>query len=138
MASIRIATPVDLIIVNRKMRVLLGRCSDSDDTCLGEWCIPGGGIEQGETVEEALVREIHEELDCKIDSMHYFKSFYVVVNQTLHVRAMYFIGTIRGKPKPSQELVELRWFSKNDLDNLKLAYNQCEVLCEFFNQKEKQ
>ena len=32
----------------------------------GAFCFPGGGIETGETEQEALVREIREELDAEI------------------------------------------------------------------------
>lgn len=32
----------------------------------GEYCFPGGGLEAGETVEEALVREMREELNILV------------------------------------------------------------------------
>lgn len=32
-----------------------------------KWEFPGGKIEPGETEEEAIVREIREELDCEIE-----------------------------------------------------------------------
>jgi ADP-ribose pyrophosphatase YjhB (NUDIX family) len=36
---------------------------ENDDTF---WCLPGGRVEHGEPAEEALLREMAEELDCEV------------------------------------------------------------------------
>ncbi|WP_435170196.1 NUDIX domain-containing protein [Paenibacillus glycanilyticus] len=43
--------------------------------CDGTWGLPGGLLEPGESVEEALKRELHEELNIYIDDLNHFKVF---------------------------------------------------------------
>ena len=53
------------ILYNEEKGVLLEKITDT-----GEWCTPGGAIELGESLEDALKREIKEEtnLDMQIRS----------------------------------------------------------------------
>jgi len=44
------------IIFNDRGEFLLTRRSDN-----GQWCLPSGGLEPGESVEEACIREVFEE-----------------------------------------------------------------------------
>lgn len=37
----------------------------------GRWAAPGGGIEQGETIEEAVVREVAEETNMRVVHQEY-------------------------------------------------------------------
>ncbi len=48
-------------LVDRDGRVLLARRPQDKDHA-GLWEFPGGKVEQGETIEQALVRELREEL----------------------------------------------------------------------------
>ncbi|MDD4244485.1 MAG: NUDIX domain-containing protein [Bacilli bacterium] len=41
-----------------------------------KWEFPGGKIEPGESMEEAIVREIKEELNCNIRVIKYLGSVY--------------------------------------------------------------
>ncbi len=41
-------------------KILLTQRADN-----GQWCLPGGGVDPGESVEEAIIREIDEETGLK-------------------------------------------------------------------------
>lgn len=48
-------------IFNEERKVLLTRRQDN-----GQWCLPGGRMESGESVEEAIVREVFEETGLRV------------------------------------------------------------------------
>lgn len=52
-----------LLILNNSGAVLLFRFSHHDDALEGKvyWATPGGGLEPGESFEQAAIRELHEE-----------------------------------------------------------------------------
>jgi 8-oxo-dGTP pyrophosphatase MutT (NUDIX family) len=55
-------TAARVVLLDRQGRVLLLRASDPVDPGKGWWWeIPGGGVERGETSEEAARRELREE-----------------------------------------------------------------------------
>jgi 8-oxo-dGTP diphosphatase len=53
-------------VIFRDKRVLLLRRRDDLALYPGLWDLPGGGVEEGETLEEALVREVSEEAGFRI------------------------------------------------------------------------
>lgn len=58
------------VIINSQKEILLGYCK-------GTYQFPGGYLEQGETIEECLKREVQEETGIVIDSSN-LKPFYVI------------------------------------------------------------
>src|SRR6185436_7762309 len=62
--------PMRLIVVPVVMdaagRILLCRMAPDRGVFPGQWALPGGGVEPGERIEEALRREVREELGVEI------------------------------------------------------------------------
>lgn len=63
---------VAAFIVNDKNELLI--CVRKDDPAKGTWDLPGGFVDQGETVEEAIKREIKEEIGLTLISAKYLFS----------------------------------------------------------------
>lgn len=82
--------------------------------CGLKWEFPGGKIEEGETREEALVREIKEELKSKIN----VDSFVTTVDYTYNTFSItmhaYKCSLIEGKLELSEH-VNSKWLKKEDI-----------------------
>ncbi|WP_035099344.1 (deoxy)nucleoside triphosphate pyrophosphohydrolase [Anoxybacteroides tepidamans] len=96
------------------------------------WEFPGGKVEQGESSEEALVREIYEELGClikvheKIAETRYDNGKVIICLHT------YKASIIEGVPV-AKEHAEIKWVSRADLPALHWApadVPTVEALCE--------
>jgi 8-oxo-dGTP pyrophosphatase MutT (NUDIX family) len=79
---------------------------------------PGGKIEDGETEEDALVREVKEELGVDLikPSLKFFAEFEDVatLERDTILNLRFYIGEISGEIKPSTDIEELKWFGRDD------------------------
>ena len=100
-------------------RVLAARRTRSH-ALRGRWEFPGGKVEPGESPEEALVREVQEELDVTLmlgDELTPTGYAWDLISSQLTLRlflAEIFVGT----PTTGDSHDEVRWLSADDLDSL--------------------
>ena len=87
----------------------------------GMWCIPGGRVQYGETLQQAAEREILEETDIIIKAKQPVYTFEIIetenTDQPLHyvvidLEADYVSGDI----KPDDDALDARWFAKEEID----------------------
>ncbi|MBD5475671.1 MAG: (deoxy)nucleoside triphosphate pyrophosphohydrolase [Lachnospiraceae bacterium] len=80
----------------------------------GQWEFPGGKIEAGESPEEALVREIREELDTDIEVgslIHTIEYDY----PTFHLSMDCFLAKVNSGSLVLKEAEAARWLTKSEL-----------------------
>jgi len=100
----------------------------------GEWSIPGGVLELGETLREAAVREAMEETSLEVEPSVLLGVYDRVLRdadeRTLYhyVLIDYLCRRISGEPRAAGDADEVRWFSQIEVAKLPLAKDTAEVL----------
>lgn len=98
-----------------KDRQVLSAVSKGKDT----YYIPGGKRDPGESDEQALVREIKEELsvDIVLDTISYFDTFKAQAHgkpEGIMVKITCYKADYTGEIKPDSEIEEAVWISSKD------------------------
>ncbi|MFP4431099.1 MAG: (deoxy)nucleoside triphosphate pyrophosphohydrolase [Spirochaetota bacterium] len=112
----------------RDGKVLLGKRFDRPGIP-GQWEFPGGKVEPGETLSEALAREFLEELECRI-SVGRRLGETDFVNKNQHYRLVAFEVTMTHPDKgPSAlEHAEIGWFDPGGIDQLPIMDSDRELI----------
>lgn len=83
----------------------------------GGWEFPGGKVESGETEEQALIREIHEELNARIAVNQHL----CTVNydyETFHLHMECYLCTLTENHIDLLEHTQARWLDKATIDSV--------------------
>jgi 8-oxo-dGTP diphosphatase len=117
---------------NDEKRVLLIRRGTAP--LLGEWSLPGGVLECGETLREAVVREAREETGLLVnpggmlgvyervirDDQGRVRYHYVLIDFLCH--------PVNGDLKAGSDAADVRWFTREELPALNLAHDANDVV----------
>ncbi len=119
------------IITDERGRVLLGK--RGRDVGENQWALVGGKPDQGETEEQAVIREVKEELGVEFAPGFYKQELDTSSVPGQQWQVFYYTGPIRGELNPDPaEIVDVTFASRQDLDTLDIAFDHRERLIEFF------
>ena len=103
------------------------------------WSLFGGGVEEGESDDEALYRELDEELLLKKENIEEVKKL-KVYNYSQYVQTVYYVKiTLHPENLVLNEGKDMMFVEdlKEVLDKLPFAFNIKEVLTDYHSEKQK-
>ena len=122
-------------IFDEKGRLLLTKRSDN-----GQWCLPGGAVDPGETVTEAIEREVWEETGLRVRVKRlvgiYSYSDQLVIypdGNKIQVVALHFeVEATGGEAGLSDEVSDFGYFSLQEMEGLEFLGRHKERILDTF------
>lgn len=108
-----------ILVKDRRLLVVRSKGKDIFNT-------PGGKLEAGETSEEALQRELLEEIRIRVteDQLEAFGTFYADAAGQEHLTIRMDVFTVKGwqgEINPDSEIEEIRWINSHDAEEIPLG-----------------
>ena len=99
---------VAVIVVNERQEVLL---LDHVLRPRSGWGFPGGFLDAGEQITDALKREVREEIGIELKNLQFKRT------RTFrrHIEVLYTANPVGTPEVRSREIYEVRWFNPNEL-----------------------
>lgn len=122
---------VGALIVNGSRILLIKRAFEPS---AGKWSIPGGAVELGERVEEAVRREVREEVGIEIEDVELLGIYDSIVRDSngdvkYHYVIVEYLARARSpEVTPSGEVAGYAWVSLDELEKLEITPSLRETL----------
>jgi len=127
---------VGAVIVDQGRFVLVQRGTEPHK---GEWTIPGGMLESGETLHQAVIREAKEETSLGVKPIALLEVFERIIRneagqvQFHYVIMDYLCRVINGTLCAGQDAADARWLRPADLQALQVTEGTIRVLNKAFS-----
>lgn len=111
---------VTAIIKNQYNKILVVKRGANEIAYAGKWAYPGGKVEKGETIMQALKREILEEVGIEIEDYKELLQDYTFVKPDgNNVVGLNFLVRAKNKEvKLSEEFQDYKWVNLSELMGL--------------------
>jgi ADP-ribose pyrophosphatase YjhB (NUDIX family) len=127
------ATIIVAVVIVKDDKILL--IQEAKESCKGQWYLPAGKMEKGETIISAAKREMKEEAGYEIDVAGVFHIEHISYGGPSWIRFSIAANIIGGELKtvPDQESLRADWFPLSDLQNNRIQLRTNDFVPLIFN-----
>lgn len=127
---------VRVIVKNKDEQVLILRRPPNSHGA-GGWCLPGGKVDFGDTVEATVSKELSEEttLQCTEKRFLFYQDSLPSAASDMHVINLYFECEAEGRTQLNEESSELSWISQDDMAAYEFVFRNGEGLERYWKSR---
>ncbi len=101
------------------------------------FALPGGFVDYGESLEEAVKREMKEETDLDLEDLKQFHTYSEPGRDPrFHTIATVFIAKAKGRPKAGDDAASLKIMKLDEIEKLNFAFDHKKIIQDYLKYKE--
>lgn len=111
---------VEVLVVNEFDEILLLKQNYISET---KWTVVSGYMIDGETIEDAVVREVKEETGQDVISCKYVSSYYFAPKQLIMIGFVAYVK--KAEFSSSVEVDDIKWYKIDEINDVIARENNC-------------
>ena len=125
----------------RRGRILMAQ--RGKEPLKGWWSLPGGALETGESLADAVRREVREETGLEVEPLRIFEVFERILRDAAgaveyhYVLVDYVCRVTGGELFPGDDVCAVEWMRREDLGAMQITEGTLGVIEKAFREREK-